>query len=74
MKSSDGYSLLSIISELIPSLSGIISASLAEHFDYVPLVTFISIIVSQLIMIILKLFIYPHKNNKSEESEINNTP
>jgi len=67
MKSSTGYSLLSIISELIASMSGIISACLQEHFDVVPLVTFISIFLSQVIMIILKLFIYPKKKSTEDE-------
>lgn len=70
MKSAVGYSLLSIIAELIGSISGPISTFLQEYFDIVPLITFISIFISQLIMIILKLCIFPDKI--SSESQIDN--
>lgn len=48
-----------------------ISACLEEHIDIVPLVTFTSIFLSEVVMITLKLCIYPDRNQISSETQPN---
>ena len=67
MKSSYGYSLLFILSDLFSSTMGLISVCLQDKIDIVPLISFISLIVFQSILFVLKLFVYPREKTISSE-------
>jgi len=71
LKSTVGCSLLAIITELLASGSGIISSCLQEYFDIVPIITFIAIFISQIVMLILKLIIFPNKKETSSQVQAN---
>jgi uncharacterized protein with PQ loop repeat len=66
MRSAIGYSLLFIITEIIGSISGTISVCLENKIYIVPLISFINILVFQLIIMVLKLFIFPERKKKGK--------
>ena len=68
MRSAIGYSLLFIITEIIGSISGIISVCLENKIYIVPLISFINILVFQLIIMVLKLFIFPERKRKGKSN------
>ena len=70
MKSAAGYSLLFILTEYIGSIAGIISVFLLESIDIVPLISFINLFIFQMIIMILKLCVFPDKNRNKNESNI----
>jgi uncharacterized protein with PQ loop repeat len=76
MRSAVGYSLMFIIIDLISAATGIIATCLQENIDAVPLLSFLNLFVFQLLMMILKLCIFPDKkesrNHVQPEYQENN--
>jgi len=59
VRSADGYSFISIITELGGSICGIISVCILDEIDIVPLISFVSLVVFELVMTVLKFCFSP---------------
>ena len=61
-KSIIGYRLGFIIVEMIGSLFGILTVCLQSKIDIVPLISFVVLLVFQLVILVLKLYAFLHKD------------
>ena len=57
-KSAHGYSLTFILTDMLGSVTGIISVCLWEKIDIVPLISFIGLFLFQAILFVLKMIIF----------------
>jgi uncharacterized protein with PQ loop repeat len=67
-KSAAGYSLSFIITEVIGTICAIISVCLQEELDITPLISFSSITIFQLIILVLKLCLF--RSEKTKKTKI----
>ena len=67
-KSTAGYSILFILTEVAGSLCGVISVCLHDEIDITPLISFASVAVFQLVILAFKLFIF--RSDKDQDTKI----